>query len=142
LAFIEEWERSTNPNFDAQQFTRLRGQAGTGAFRVSVTQLTDFGCIGIYAKKGRTGGTYAAIEWAIHFANWLDAEFYVETIEATRKLIDNIHGRNFLHQRFAKEIARDNASESYNLVAHGIKHSLPDKADIMVRRHFGATEAE
>jgi hypothetical protein len=142
ISFFTAWEKKHNPNFKVVEFDHFKENSGLNSFRISAGDLINAGATGIITKKGRFGGTYCHIDWTLHFANWLDAEFYVETIEATRKLIDNIHGRGFLHQRFVKEIARENVSESYNLVVHGIKHSLPEKADIMVRRHFGATEAD
>lgn len=142
IHFFDAWETEHNPNFKGVEFDTFKKESGKNAFRISGKQLMESGASGIFIKSGRYGGTYCHIDWTIHFSNWLDPFFYVKTIEATRKLIDATQGRNLLHERFAKEIARENASESYNLVVHGIKHSLPEKADIMVRRHFGATEAD
>ena len=138
LAFIEEWERSTNPNFDVQQFTLLRGRAGTGAFRVSVTQLADFGCIGIYSRKGRNGGTYAAIEWAIHFANWLDPRFYLQTLRGYLAMQKSLYGLHATHKRFARELA----AENHVLPTAGAVSALPPEADVMVERRIASVEAD
>ena len=142
ILFFRAWEVEHNPGFKGVEFDTFKNESGSNSFRVSATQLVNAGASGIFVKAGRWGGTFCNIDWTIHFANWLDPYFYVKTISALRKQTDALHGRSLLHQRFAKEIARENASESYNLVVHGIKHSLPEKADIMVRRHFGATEAD
>ncbi|TXF90326.1 KilA-N domain-containing protein [Neolewinella aurantiaca] len=142
ILFFRAWEMEHNPGFKGVEFDTFRRESGNNSFRISAKQLADAGASGIFVKKGRWGGTYCNVDWTIHFANWLDPFFYVKTISALRKQSDSLYGRGRLHQRFVKEIARENASESYNLVVHGIKHSLPDKADIMVRRHFGATEAD
>lgn len=142
IDFFIAWETEYNPHFKGVEFDPFKFRAGENTFKLSVTELAEAGATGIFSRRGRTGGTYCNIDWTIHFANWLDPFFYVKTISALRQQTDSLHGRNLLHQRFAKEIARENAAESYNLVVHGIKHSLPEKADMMVRRHFGATEAD
>lgn len=138
LAFIEEWERSSNPGFEVQQFTQLRGRAGTGAFRVSVAQLTEIGCIGIYAKKGRTGGTYASIEWAIHFANWLDPRFYLHTLRGYLAMQKSLYGVHATHRRFARELA----AENHILPTSGAVSALPPEADVLVERRIASVEAD
>lgn len=138
LAFIEEWEKSSNPAFDPQPFIQLRGRAGTGAFRVSVTQLTEIGCIGIYAKKGRAGGTYAAIEWAIHFANWLDPRFYLHTLRGYLAMQKSLYGLHATHKRFARELA----AENHTLPTRAAVSSLPPEADVLVERRIASVEAD
>jgi hypothetical protein len=78
------------------------------------------------------------MDWAIHFTNWLDAPFYVETIDAFRRLSDTFFGRAHLEHRFARELA----SENFNLVTKGLERGLPGKADKMVRRHLSSVEAD
>jgi hypothetical protein len=115
LAFIQEWELVSNPNFDLDAFGKIRAQVGTGKFRVSADQLTQIGCIGIYSKKGRYGGTYAAVEWAIHFANWLDPKFYLSTLRSYLGMQKVLYGIENTRDRFARELAAKN----YGLVTGG-----------------------
>lgn len=115
LAFIQEWEAASNPNFNAGEFASIRAQAGTGSFRVSADQLTQIGCIGIYSKKGRYGGTYAAVEWAIHFANWLDPRFYLSTLRSYLSMQKALYGDENTRTRFARELAAKN----YGLITGG-----------------------
>ncbi|MCX8209847.1 MAG: KilA-N domain-containing protein [Lewinella sp.] len=138
LAFIEEWEKSSNPNFNLEEFIQLRGRAGTGSFRVSVQQLTDLGCTGIYAKRGRNGGTYASIEWAIHFANWLDPRFYLATLRSYLSMQKSLYGNYAAHKRFARELA----AENHRLPTTQAVTGLPPEADIMVERRLASVEAD
>lgn len=115
LAFIQEWETVSNPNFNAGEFASIRAQAGTGSFRVSADQLTQIGCIGIYSKKGRYGGTYAAVEWAIHFANWLDPKFYLSTLRSYLSMQKTLYGGDITRTRFVRELSAKN----YTLITGG-----------------------
>ena len=138
IDFFIAWETEHNPDFKGVEFDPFKFRSGEASFKLSATELVDKGATGIFSRRGKYGGTYCNIDWTIHFANWFDPYFYVKTVKALRQFSDSVHGREALHHRFAREIA----AENYNLVVHGIKHSLPEKADLMVRRHFGATEAD
>ncbi|MFT6128723.1 MAG: hypothetical protein ACJATN_000436 [Neolewinella sp.] len=70
--------------------------------------MVEAGATGIYTKRGRGGGTYAHIDWAINFSNWMSPEFYVLVIEAFRKWNDMLVGRNELHRMFTRELAAKN----------------------------------
>lgn len=142
IDFFIAWEMKHNPAFKGSEFDTFRIAAGGSTFQLSATELSDAGATAIFSRKGRYGGTYCHIDWTLHFTNWLDPFFYVETVEAFRTMSDKIYGRAHLHKRIAHEVERERVAERFNLVVHGIKHTLPDKADIMVRRHFGATEAD
>lgn len=138
LAFIEEWELTSNANFNLRGFRELRGEAGTGAFSVSVTQLTDLDCIGIYTKRGRSGGTYAAIEWAIHFANWLSPKFYLATLRGYLAMQKSLYGAHATHQRFTRELA----AENHVLPTAQAVTALPPEADVLVERRVASAEAD
>jgi hypothetical protein len=111
IGFIEAWELRHNPDFKYAEFDRVKKSAGRNAFRIGAAQLAEAGTSGILAKQGRYGGTYCAIDWSIHFANWLDPHFYVETIDTFRKLSDRLHGREELYERFDRELV----AEDYGL---------------------------
>ena len=108
IDFIEAWEMRHNPDFNYVEFDIVKRRAGRNAFRVSAAELAEASASGILAKQGRYGGTYCAIDWTIHFANWLDPHFYVETIDTFRKLTDRLNGREELYKRFSRELAAEN----------------------------------
>ena len=122
IAFIIAWEARHSVSFKRVDFDPFKQGAGTNSFRVSAGELIEAGATGIITKKGRYGGTYCTMDWTIHFANWLDPEFYVETIHAFRKLSEQFYGRDALYQRFSREIVAGN----YGLITQGnAKRKIP-----------------
>lgn len=138
LAFIQEWEIASNPGFDVEQFVQFRGQTGAGSFRPSATHLGNVGCIGIYSKRGKYGGTYAAVEWAIHFTNWLDPKFYLSTLRGYLKLLNSAHGAHMIEKRVTRELA----SETLKLPTGRSLSALPPSADVLFERRFASIEAD
>jgi hypothetical protein len=123
INFFEAWEREhvlQNKNLSLNDFRIAITSDVT--FTVSAAKLVNKGCAGIFAKRGRYGGTYCHIDWATHFANWFDARFYVLTIKVARELSDRVYGRDASQLRFS----RDLAAESYGLLSQPADAPLPD----------------
>ncbi len=112
IQFFQAWELRNCSDSKPPDFGGFKNRAGENTFTLSVQDLVDAGATGIYARRGRYGGTFAHIDWSIHFANWLSPEFYVLTIEAFRKWNDLVAGREHLQLRFARELA----AKSYGLI--------------------------
>ena len=138
IAFFEAWETMHNPSFNPFDFEGIKKDAGLNSNYVSANDLVNAGCSGIQVRRGRYGGTYCAPDWAIHFANWLDARFYVETIHAYRVLSNAIFGKDFQ----LKRITREMAAENFNLVTRGAIKRLPENADVLFERHIASVEAD
>jgi hypothetical protein len=151
VRFFYEWQKFQDPGFKTIEFDSFESQAGNPDFFLTAKQLVQAGATGIYAKAGRYGGTYAHVDWAIHFANWMDPRFYVITINAFRQMSDYFTGREALHHRFSRELA----AKSYNLLAaqnkkqrlqlppHPMtsKHLVGDRST-MVRRYLNQVDAD
>lgn len=76
IEFLAVWERLNNPSFNSAEFDRIRLEAGTNRFRLSVKRWTDeAGGVGIMARAGRYGGTFAHRDIAFEFGSWLSPEF-------------------------------------------------------------------
>lgn len=136
LAFVEEWERKYNPKFNAVDFDYIRNGVGTNTFKRSASDLIEAGCIGIFARRGRYGGTYTAVQWALHFANWLDATFYLETLDSYLDMHKRQFGELAARERFTRELAAKN----HLLVENANVRALPAEADTTVHRRSMATE--
>jgi hypothetical protein len=151
VRFFLEWELFQNPDFKTVDFDRFKNEAGSNDFFVTAGELVKAGATGIFANAGRYGGTYAHVDWAIHFANWMDPRFYVITINAFRQMSDYFVGREALHHQFSRELA----AKSYNLLAaqnkkhrlqlppHPItaNHKAGDRST-MVRRYMNQVDAD
>jgi hypothetical protein len=108
VRFFYEWELFRDPGFKSIEFDTFKSEAGDPDFFLTAKQLVNGGATGIFAKSGRYGGTYGHIDWAIHFANWMDPRSYVLTINAFRDMSDYFSGRNALHDRFSRELVAKN----------------------------------
>ena len=74
IEYIGEWEALYNPNFNYTEFGTIRDAAGSNNFVLSVkTWIERTAAIGIVAKAGRYGGTYAHKDIAYHFGMWISA---------------------------------------------------------------------
>lgn len=73
--------------FNSVEFDGIRLEAGTNRFRLSVKQWTQkVGGIGIIAKTGRYGGTFAHKDIAFEFGSWLSPEFKLYLIKEFQRL--------------------------------------------------------
>ena len=76
LNFIGAWERLHNPDFNVTEFGNIKMESVDNSFTLSTKQWTErTNAVGIIAKPGRYGGTYAHRDIAFEFATWLSPEF-------------------------------------------------------------------
>ena len=76
IEYIGEWEALYNPDFNYTEFGIIKNSAGSNNFVLSVKQWIErTNAIGITAKAGRYGGTYAHKDIAFHFGMWISAKF-------------------------------------------------------------------
>lgn len=151
IRFFEEWEKVTAVDPEAVDFSSFYLDNVDQTFYLSAAKLVNAGCKGIFVKMGRSGGTYCHMDWATHFANWLDPKFYVLTIRAAREYNKLVYGPEQAHLRFSRELA----AKHYKLItqANSERHipKLPDPGtrDIVygdargpVRRHLKQVDAD
>jgi len=138
IQFFQSWENFHCKNSNPPDFGEFKSRSGENTFSLSVSELVAAGATGIHAKRGRYGGTYAHIDWAIHFANWLDPDFYVMTVAAFRQMNDALMGRDHLEKRFARELA----AETYPLVTGAALSALPPAADALFEKRIASVEAD
>ena len=87
LEFLGIWERIHNPNFNWGEFALIRSQSGLNRFRISVKEWVDTtNAVGIIAKSGRYGGTYAHKDIAFEFGMWISPEFKLYLIREFDRL--------------------------------------------------------
>ena len=88
IEYIGEWEALYNPNFNYTEFGTIKNMAGSNSFVLSVkTWIEKTNAIGIVAKAGRYGGTYAHKDIAYHLKEYkeelkrcADSNAWVETL--------------------------------------------------------------
>ena len=87
LAFLEVWESYNNPNFNYGEFAIIKNQSGLNSFKISVKEFVEkTNAIGIEAKAGRYGGTYAHKDIAFEFGMWISPDFKFFLIKDYQRL--------------------------------------------------------
>lgn len=87
IEFLGVWEKINNPNFNLVEFHQIREEAGSNRFVMSAKQWTlKTGGIGLAARAGRYGGTFAHKDIAFEFGSWLSPEFKLYLIKEFQRL--------------------------------------------------------
>ena len=87
IEYIGEWESLNNPSFNYTEFDTIRNAAGRNNFVLSVkTWIEKTNAIGIVAKAGRYGGTYAHKDIAYHFGMWISSRFQLLLVYEYQRL--------------------------------------------------------
>jgi hypothetical protein len=82
IEYLGEWEALYNPNFNYTDFGTIKNNAGSNNFVLSVKNwIETTGAIGISAKAGRYGGTYAHKDIAFQFGMWISPKFQLLLIK-------------------------------------------------------------
>ena len=87
IEYLGEWEKLYNPNFNCTEFDTIRNAAGSNNYVLSVKAwIQRTGAIGIMAKAGRYGGTYAHRDIAYHFGMWISPRFQLLLVKEYQRL--------------------------------------------------------
>ena len=89
VEYLGIWERIHNPDFNYGEFATIKSQAGLNSYKISVKEwVQKTNAIGLSAKTGRYGGTYAHPDIAFEFGMWISAEFKIYLIKEFQRLKD------------------------------------------------------
>lgn len=87
IEFLGIWEELHNPNFNYGEFATIKSQAGLNSYKISVKEwVNKTNSIGIVAKTGRYGGTYAHKDIAFEFGMWISPKFKLLLIKEFERL--------------------------------------------------------
>ena len=76
-----------NTNFNCTEFDTIRNAAGSNNFVLSVKAWIErTGAVGIMAKAGRYGGTFAHRDIAYHFGMWISPRFQLLLVKEYQRL--------------------------------------------------------
>ena len=153
IEFLGIWEQLYNVNFKPIEFDRFRNQAGLNSFALSPKKWIEAtAAIGLYAKSGRGGGTYAHKDIAFEFGSWLSPEFKLYLIKEFQRLKDDESRVTSLEWSFQRTLAKVN----YKIHTDAIKERLipprltkeqtgiiyASEADLLNVALFGITAAQ
>ena len=119
IEFLGIWEEIYNPNFNSPEFEGIKNEAGLNRFVLSVKQWAEkTNSIGIIAKAGRYGGTYAHKDIAFEFASWVSPRFKLYLIKEFQRLKEDEQ------KQLGWDIKRTLAAVNYRIHTDAIKANL------------------
>ncbi len=140
IEFIGIWEQINNPDFNSPEFEGIKNQAGLNRFTLSVKKwINKTKAIGLIAKTGRYGGTFAHTDIAFEFGSWLSPEFKLYLVKEFKRLKKDENDRHNLEWNFQRTLAKVN----YKIHTDAIKENLtPLKISSKQASIIYATEAD
>ena len=142
VEFLGVWERLNNPNFNSVEFDGIMMQVGLNRFKLSAKKWSEStNAVGIIAKTGKYGGTYAHIDIAYHFGMWLSPEFNLLIVREFQRLKEEesktLKSAEWLHYRFS-------AKANYTIQTDAVKKFIIPNTTLPKDKHgiIYASEAD
>lgn len=138
IEYLGIWEDVYNPNFNSPEFEGIKNQAGLNRFILSVKQwVSKTNSIGLLAKAGRYGGTYAHKDIAFEFAAWLSPRFKIYLIREFQRL------KTEEQKQLGWDIRRNLTKINYRIHTDAVKLNLiPDSLSAKQISQIYASEAD
>jgi hypothetical protein len=148
IEYLGEWEMLYNPNFNCTEFGTIRNAAGSNNFVLSVKAWIErTNAIGIVARAGRYGGTFAHRDIAYHFGMWISPRFQLLMVKEYQRL--KAEEQKLIGWTAKRELSKIN----YRIHTDAIKENLipaeitreqaamkyADEADVLNMAMFGMT---
>ena len=138
IEYIGEWEALFNSTFNCTEFGTIKNLAGSNNFVLSVKQWIErTHAIGITAKAGRYGGTYAHKDIAFHFGMWISPRFQLLLVKEYQRLKEEQQAQ--LGWSAKRELTKIN----YRIHTDAIKqHLIPQEITSLQASKIYAHEAD
>jgi hypothetical protein len=118
INFLGEWEKKYNSNFNWVEFDLIRIGSTSNSFVISTKEwIEKTKAIGLEARPGRYGGTFAHLYIALHFANWMEVGFYLQFIDGYVKMIAQLNPELDVNRLIAKA--------NFHIQTSAVRESLP-----------------
>ena len=119
VEYLGIWERIHNPNFNYGEYAIIRSKAGLNSYKISVKEwVAKTNAIGLTAKAGRYGGTYAHKDIAFEFGMWISAEFKIYLVIEFQRLKEEEQ------KQLGWDIKRNLTKINYRIHTDAIKQNL------------------
>ncbi len=155
LDFLAVWEQLHNPGFNYGEFAIIRNQSGTNLFKISVKEWKEkTNAIGLIAKTGRYGGTFAHQDIAFEFGTWISPIFRLYLIKEFQRLKDQeskLLNHEWDYRRFLSKVnyrihtdaVKENIIPKYkNLNKEDEKYVYANEAEMLNVAVFGMTSKQ
>jgi len=140
IEFLGIWEGIYNPDFNYGEFAIIKSQAGLNSYKLSAKEWTEkTNAIGLQAKTGRYGGTYAHKDIAFEFGMWISPKFKIYLIKEFQRLQEDEQRRLSSPWNINRTLSKLN----YRIHTDAIKtHIIPPTVSKTQAATVYATEAD
>lgn len=123
IEFLGIWESVHNPDFNYGEFATIRSYAGLNSYKLSVKEwIGKTGAVGLSARPGRYGGTFAHRDIAFEFGMWISPEFKIYLIKEFQRLKEDENRRLSLAWNLNRTLSKLN----YRIHTDAVKtHLIP-----------------
>ena len=122
IEYLGIWEKIHNPDFNYGEFAIITSKAGLNSYKLSAKEWSEkTNAIGLVAKAGRYGGTYAHKDIAFEFGMWISAEFKIYLIKEFQRLKEEEQ------KQLGWDIKRNLTKINYRIHTDAIKENLIPK---------------
>ncbi|MCE7935379.1 MAG: KilA-N domain-containing protein [Chlorobi bacterium CHB2] len=138
VEFLGIWEQVHNPDFNYGGFATVKAHVGLNNYKLSVKEwVAQTNAIGLVAKLGRYGGTYAHKDIAFEFGMWISAEFKIYLIKEFQRL------KETEREQLGWDIRRNLTKINYRIHTDAIKaHLIPPELTPQQTNIVYASEAD
>lgn len=123
VEFLGVWEQLNNVNFNPIEFDGIRNQTGLNTFILTTKKWVEStNAIGLQARAGRYGGTYAHKDIAFEFCSWVSPVFKLYLLKEFQRLkeIEAEEAKEYLEWNVKRTLAKVN----YKIHTDAIKENL------------------
>jgi len=138
VEFLGIWEKVHNPDFNYGEFATIKSQVGLNSYKISVKEwVAKTNAVGLVAKAGRYGGTYAHQDIAFEFGMWISAEFKIYLIKEFQRL------KELEQKQLGWDVRRNLTKINYRIHTDAIQaHLIPDTLNKAQINRIYASEAD
>ena len=138
IEYLGIWEQLYHPLFNPLEFEGFRKEAGLNAFTLSPQKwINATHAVGIIAKSGRYGGTYAHKDIAFKFASWISVEFELYIVKEFQRLKEEEQ------KKIGWSAKRELSKINYRIHTDAIKRNIiPEEVTPQQANTIYATEAD
>ncbi len=140
IEYIGAWESLANPNFNYGEFAIIRNNSGSRTYKISVKEwILKTNAIGIIAKTGRYGGTYAHKDIAFNFGMWISPVFQLYIVKEYQRLKEVENNQHNLEWNVKRVLSKAN----YQIHTKAIEtHIIPKLTYSQKKEWIYADEAD
>ena len=121
VEYLGIWETVYNPDFNYGEFAIIKSRAGLNSYKLSVKDWVEkTTAIGLKAKAGRYGGTYAHPDIAFEFGMWISPQFKIYLIKEFQRLKNEENDSLKLEWNLQRTLAKVN----FHIHTDAIKENL------------------